>query len=145
MNAWLRSGFTWLTIFWNRDSGTRVVSLPGYPLIMIRLNYAGRSVLVGTEAGSLLLRYTAALPPSAQPEPVALHVFNERGEPENLIVQARCPEELVAEVTDEDFGPEPENLEAAVFLRSRLNSRTIGPVMSEPAATSSPPEPATPF
>jgi hypothetical protein len=110
---------------------------------MIRLNYAGRSFLVGTEAGSLLLRYTASRPAGTPADPVALHVFNERGEPENLIVQAGCVEELVAEVTDEDFGPEPENAEAALFLRSRLTSTAPAPVVVEPAVTASPSEPAT--
>ncbi len=110
---------------------------------MIRLNFAGRSLLVGTEVGSLLLRYTAALPDDAPAEPVALHVVNERGEPENLIVQAGGCDELVAEVTDEDFGPEPENAEAALFLRSRLLPHIPAPSEAQPAA-SSPPEPATP-
>ncbi len=102
---------------------------------MIRLNSADRSFLVGTEAGSLLLRYAASRPAKAPADPVALHVFNERGEPENLIVPVSAELELVAEVTDEDFGPEPDNSEATLFLRSRLDTSARPPVVAEPAAT----------
>jgi hypothetical protein len=97
-------------------------------VLMIRLNSAGRSFLVGTEAGCLLLRYAAALPADATADAVALLVINERGEPENLILQPSEPSELIAEVTDEDFGPEPENTEAALFLRSRLAVMDSTPV-----------------
>ena len=100
---------------------------------MIRLNSADRSFLVGTEAGSLLLRYAASRPADAPAEPVALHVFNERGESENVIVPVAPTLELVAEVTDEDFGPEPENDEATQFLRSRLDT-TAQPSEPEDAA-----------
>jgi hypothetical protein len=101
---------------------------------MIRLNSADRSFLVGTEAGSLLLRYAASRPADAPVDPVALHVLDERGEPENLIVPVTATLELAAEVTDDDFGPEPDNSEATLFLRSRLDTGTTPPVAAEPAA-----------
>jgi hypothetical protein len=101
---------------------------------MIRLNSVDRSFLVGTEAGSLLLRYAAARPADAPADPVALHVINERGEPDNVIVPVARTLGLVAEVTDEDFGPEPENTEATLFLRSRLGSIGPAPIVTEPAA-----------
>jgi hypothetical protein len=110
---------------------------------MIRLNSANRSFLVGTEAGSLLLRYAASRPADAPADPVALHVFNERGEPENVIVPVARALPLVAEVTDEDFGPEPENTEATLFLRSRLDTETPPPVVAEPAATAPEPRDST--
>ena len=106
---------------------------------MIRLNVAGRSFLVGTEAGSLLLRYVASRPANEPADPVALHVFNERGKPENVVVPVSPALELVAEVTDEDFGPEPENAEATLFLRSRLDTTARPPVLAEPAATAQTP------
>jgi hypothetical protein len=106
---------------------------------MIRLNSPDRSFLVGTEAGSLLLRYAASRPADAPADPVALHVFNERGEPENVILPVAPNLELVAEVTDEDFGPEPDNAEATLFLRSRLDTSAQPPVAEEPAATESAP------
>ncbi|MDQ4137567.1 MAG: hypothetical protein M3116_01800 [Actinomycetota bacterium] len=106
---------------------------------MIRLNSAGRSFLVGTEVGSLLLRYAASRPADAPADPVALHVFNERGESENVIVAVTPTLELIAEVTDEDFGPEPDNGEATRFLRSRLDSGARPPVVEEPAATAAAP------
>jgi hypothetical protein len=101
---------------------------------MIRLNSADRSLLVGTEAASLLLRYAASRPADAPADPVALHVLNERGESENVIVPVTGSLGLIPEVTDEDFGPEPENAEATLFLRSRLETAT--PVVAEPAAAS---------
>jgi hypothetical protein len=91
---------------------------------MIRLNSPDRSFLVGTEAGSLLLRYAASPPQSI--DPVALHVLNERGQPDTVIV-AVGRAELTAEVTDEDFGPEPDNAEAATFLRERLAALHLAP------------------
>ena len=100
---------------------------------MIRLNSADRSFLVGTEAGSLLLRYAASRPTDSPADPIALHVLNESGEPENVIVPVAPALELVAEVTDDDFGPEPENAEATRFLRSRLDAGAQ-PVVEEPAA-----------
>ena len=101
---------------------------------MIRLNSADRSFLVGTEAGSLLLRYAASRPADAPADPVALHVFNERGEPENVVVPVSPAIDLVAEVTDEDFGPEPENDEATRFLRSRLDTAVLPPEPQQDAA-----------
>lgn len=112
---------------------------------MIRLNSADRSFLVGTEAGSLLLRYAASLPQSSPVDPVALHVLNERGEPEMLIFPVGGAE-LCAEVTDEDFGPEPDNAEAAWFLRERLRALPPVPAATAPALAESPlaePAPAT--
>lgn len=110
---------------------------------MIRLTSADRSFLVGTEAGNLLLRYAATRPAGAPADPVALHVLNERGEPENVIVQVAAALRLVAEVTDEDFGPEPENAEATLFLRSRLDTSAQPPLVSEPAAAAPEPLDAT--
>jgi hypothetical protein len=102
---------------------------------MIRLNSADRSFLVGTEAGSLLLRYAAAVPRPGPVDLVALRVVNERGEPDTLIVPVGRAA-LTAEVTDDDFGPEPENGEAAKFLRERLAA--LQPATPDPAATAEP-------
>src|SRR5688500_18652380 len=102
---------------------------------MSRLNSANRSVLVGTEAGSLLLRYAASRPAQGLADPVALPVFNERGEPENVIVPVARTLDLVAEVSDEDFGPGPENTGAIRFLPSGRGAELPSQMAVEPAAT----------
>jgi hypothetical protein len=105
---------------------------------MIRLNFADRSLLVGTDAGCLLLRYRAVLPSDAPADPVALQVFNERGDSENVVVTVAPNLDVWAEVTDEDFGPEPENAEAAAFLRSRIGMLASGMAPPAPAEAAGP-------
>lgn len=110
---------------------------------MIRLNVTERSYLVGTEAGSLLLRYAAQFPADTPADPVALHVFNERGQFENVVIPVVSGLRLLAEVTDEDFGPEPENIEALLFLRQRLaHLRATDATASAPPAPGPGPAPA---
>jgi hypothetical protein len=88
---------------------------------MKHLTVADKAMLIGDEAGDLLIRYSAALGRNNLADDVDVHVYSSDGDEVEASLVLNQGMTIMAESTHTSL-PEPDNAEAVAYMRSKLEA-----------------------